>query len=127
MVLNATGCEQGGKLTVTMNYAQPLPQGAQLWKWGRTSDRQEKHWYRVPSDVNGQVVRFELRDGGLGDDDLVADGNIADPTALVVPQAAGATATPVPTLSAWGLLALMLSFLPFLRRTSLGRSAKPRG
>ena len=127
MVLNATGCEQGGKLTVTMNYAQPLPQGAQLWKWGRTSDRQEKHWYRVPSDVNGQVVRFELRDGGLGDDDLVADGNIADPTALVVPQTAGATATPVPTLSAWGLLALMLSFLPFLRRTSLGRSAKPRG
>ena len=124
MVLNATGCELGGKLNVSMNYAQPLPQGAQLWKWGRTSDRQEKHWYRVPSEVSGQVVRFELHDGGLGDDDLVANGNIADPTALVVPPAAGATATPVPTLSAWGVLALALSFLPFLRHTSMARREK---
>lgn len=125
MVLNATGCDVGGKLSVTMNYAQPLPAGAQLWKWGRTADMQEKHWYRVPSEVTGQMVRFELQDGGLGDDDLVADGNIVDPTALVVPQAvATTTATPVPTLSAWGLLALALSFLPFLRNTSFARREK---
>ncbi len=120
LVLNAAGCDKGGSLTVSMQYAQTLPEGAELWKWGRTQDNQTRHWYRVPSTVSGQTVSFELRDGGLGDDDLQADGNIADPSALVVPQSVTppiqGKATPVPTLNAWGLLMLALGFLPFARR-----------
>ncbi|QIL79311.1 ExeM/NucH family extracellular endonuclease [Diaphorobacter sp. HDW4A] len=115
LVLNATGCDAGGVLTVTMNYSKPLPEGAELWKWGRTSDNTSKHWYRVPSTVSGQTVSFTLQDGGLGDDDLKADGNIADPTALVAPQAVTppAATVAVPVLNAWGLLMLALSFLSF--------------
>ncbi|MPN47050.1 hypothetical protein SDC9_194650 [bioreactor metagenome] len=98
-----------------MNYGKPLPAGTELWKWGRTADNQNPHWYRIPSTVKGQVVNFELQDGGPGDDDLTKDGQIADPTALVTPKAVPPTgdAVAVPTLSAWGLLALALSFLPF--------------
>ncbi|QIL72492.1 ExeM/NucH family extracellular endonuclease [Diaphorobacter sp. HDW4B] len=115
LVLNAKGCDAGGALTVTMNYSQPLPERAELWKWGRTADNQTKHWYRVPYKVTGQTVSFELKDGGLGDDDLKADGNIADPTALVAPQAVvpPAATVAVPVMNIWGLLLLGLSFLPF--------------
>ncbi|MBF5005677.1 ExeM/NucH family extracellular endonuclease [Diaphorobacter caeni] len=115
LVLNAAGCDAGGSLTVSMNYSQPLPEGAELWKWGRTADNTAKHWYRVPYKVSGQTVSFTLQDGGLGDDDLKADGNIADPTALVAPQAvtpSGATVA-VPVMNVWGLVLLALSFLPF--------------
>ena len=65
--------------------------------------------------MTGQTVSFELKDGGLGDDDLKRDGNIADPTALVAPQAVvpPVATVAVPVLNAWGLVLLGLSFLPF--------------
>lgn len=117
LTLNATGCDKGGTLTVKMTYADALPKGTEYWKWGRTADNGNKHWYRIPATVAGNVVTFALKDGGLGDDDLVENGNIADPTALVLPKATTPT-TPadtvaVPALNAWGLLMLALSFLPF--------------
>ncbi|WP_264293886.1 ExeM/NucH family extracellular endonuclease [Diaphorobacter aerolatus] len=115
LALTAAGCDVGGALTVTMNYSQPLPQNAELWKWGRTADNLNKHWYRIPHKITGQTVSFELRDGGLGDDDLKADGNITDPTAIVAPGAVPpvANAVSVPVMNLWGLLTLSLSFLSF--------------
>ncbi|XAH22102.1 ExeM/NucH family extracellular endonuclease [Xylophilus sp. GW821-FHT01B05] len=110
--LNTDGCDTGAVVTVKLTYPSPLPAGAEYWKWGPTTDNVAPHWYRIPATLDGNVITFVLRDGGLGDDDMSANGRIVDPSALVVPAAAavgGGTATAVPTLSEWGLILLSLS------------------
>ena len=61
-----------------------------------------------------------LRDGGLGDDDLLANGRVEDPSALVLPAAVGGgTPAAIPSLSEWAvaLLSLMMGGLAIrLRR-----------
>ena len=59
---------------------------------------------------------FTITDGGLGDDDLAADGDIVDQGGPGVPGA-GDGATGIPTLSEWGLLlfAALLGLLGFRR------------
>jgi len=118
--LRTDGCDTGAVVTVKLTYPETLPANAEYWKWGRTADNTTPHWYRIPATLEGNVVTFVLRDGGLGDDDLSANGRIVDPSALVVPAVAavGGTATAIPTLSEWGLLLLSLSIglLAYQRR-----------
>lgn len=119
--LNTDGCDAGALVTVKLTYPSDLPSGAEYWKWGRTSDNTAQHWYRIPATLQGRVVSFVLRDGGLGDDDLVANGRVEDPSALVVPAAAVGDGTPaaIPSLSEWAvaLLSLMMGGLAIrLRR-----------
>ncbi|SOE35374.1 hypothetical protein SAMN05216519_1356 [Delftia acidovorans] len=118
--LNIDGCDAGALVTVRLTYPNDLPSGAEYWKWGRTADNTTQHWYRIPATLQGRVVSFVLRDGGLGDDDLLANGRVEDPSALVLPAAVGGgTPAAIPSLSEWAvaLLSLMMGGLAIrLRR-----------
>ena len=63
----------------------------------------------------GNVVTFTITDGGLGDDDLQANGTIVDQGGPGFPVSASALQTP--TLSQWALIALALLMLGFAWRT----------
>ena len=103
----ATGCDTGGTATLVLTYPEPLPPQAQYWKWGRTQERREPHWFVLPSTVQGNTMTVSIQDGGLGDDDLEANGTITDPAGPAWPLAVGAgTVQPVPTLGEWARLLL---------------------
>jgi hypothetical protein len=59
----------------------------------------------LPAVISGNTVTFSITDGGLGDDDLPANGVIVDQGGPGVPSI-----TAIPTLSEWALafLALLL-------------------
>jgi hypothetical protein len=72
---NITGLSHGAKAYVTIT----LPTGAaptQYWKYHAN----EGGWVQVPMTVVGppNVIRITLQDGGVGDDDLTANGTIVD-------------------------------------------------
>jgi hypothetical protein len=96
-----TNAQCAGTVTLTLTYPQPLPPQTRYWKWGPTADQPAAHWYTVPAMVNGRTVTYSVVDGGLGDDDLSANGTIADPGGPAV------AADSVPTLS--GLLTAALA------------------
>lgn len=107
--LNTDGCDAGALVTVRLTYPDDLPSGAEYWKWGRTADNTAQHWYRIPATLQGRIVSFVLRDGGLGDDDLLANGRVEDPSALVLPAAVvGGTPAAIPSLSEWAVALLSL-------------------
>ncbi|MFD1709693.1 ExeM/NucH family extracellular endonuclease [Ottowia sp. GY511] len=122
--LRTQNCDQGAMVTVKLSFPGALPAGAEYWKWGKSADNTSAHWYPLPASIQGNMVTFALRDGGLGDDDLRVDGNIVDPGALVV--AADVGPTPVPTLGQWALL-LLAVFLTGLARGGLAGDARRRG
>jgi hypothetical protein len=62
------------------------------------------HWYQLPVTVRDNVVTFSIIDGGLGDDDMTANGSIVDPGGL------GVGSQPIPTLSQSTLVLLGLLF-----------------
>ena len=90
-----------GTLTLTLTYPNLLPPGTRYWKYGPTADDPTPHWYVLPATLNGNTAIITITDGGLGDDDLVADGDIEDQGGPGVP---GAGATGIPTLGEWALL-----------------------
>jgi hypothetical protein len=69
------------------------------------------------SNVSGSIATFTISDGGVGDDDLAANGTIVDPSGVTVSTEAAAA---VPTLSQWGQV--MLSALMFLIMVWVQRS-----
>ncbi|MDO5624726.1 MAG: ExeM/NucH family extracellular endonuclease, partial [Pseudomonadota bacterium] len=111
--LGTEGCDTGALVTVTLHFPADLPANAEYWKWGRTADNATARWYLLPATVNGRTVTFALRDGGLGDDDMQADGRITDPGGLFVPIATGGPGgtgpAAVPTLSQWALMLMALA------------------
>jgi len=74
------------------------------------------HWYILPASIAGNTATFTITDGGLGDDDLAANGSIVDQGGPGAPGA-GDGAPGIPTLSTWGLLLLsaLLGLLGFRR------------
>ena len=101
-------CAPGGTATLTLTYPSALPAGTVYWKYGPTPSNASPTWYRMPATITGNTATFTITDGGLGDDDLAANGAIVDqggPGVPGVPGGAGATA--IPTLSEWAMLALM--------------------
>lgn len=63
------------------------------------------HWYQMPpaqAAIAGNTVTLTITDGGVGDDDLAANGVIVDQGGSGV--LGGATS--IPTLSEWALLML---------------------
>ena len=123
LALSLQDCTQGAMVTVQLNFADVLPVDAEYWKWGKRVGNTNAHWYALPASVQGNSVTFVLRDGGLGDDDLLRDGKILDPGAVVVGPLA---ATPVPTLGQWALLALAM-LLTALARGHLSGAARRCG
>ena len=107
------GCTAGSTITMTITWPSPLPASTQYWKYGPTPTDPAPHWYVLPATIAGNVTTFTITDGGLGDDDLAANGTIVDQGG---PGFAGA-ATEVPTLSEWAmiLLALMLGWVGMRR------------
>lgn len=109
-----TACTPGSVLAFTITYPTVLPPGTQYWKFGRTPGggaNDTPHWYVLPAVISGNTVTFSITDGGLGDDDLLADGTVVDPGgpgALAVHDA-----TAVPTLNEWALALLSLLLFVF--------------
>jgi uncharacterized repeat protein (TIGR02543 family) len=85
--MTVQGCTPGQtQLNVKLVYPAALPPGTQYWKYGKTAATPSDHWYVLPSAViSGNTVNFSITDGGLGDDDLTADGSITDPGAAGSP------------------------------------------
>ena len=99
--LSIEGCPDGATVTLTVTYPEPLPVDTTFWKYGPTSDDASPHWYEItPTSIVGATVTYTITDGGLGDDDLTANGTILDPAGP------GVTATAVPTMPAMVSVAL---------------------
>ena len=75
------GCTAGETtLTLTLVYPGQIPPGAKFWKYGQTITNPTAHWYVMDGAViAGNTVTYTVRDGGFGDDDLTANGEITDP------------------------------------------------
>lgn len=74
------GLTNGQTVTVTITLPSAVPEGTQYWKYGPTLDDHTDHWYQLPvgSDDGDNVITITLVDGGLGDDDLIANAVIID-------------------------------------------------
>ena len=98
----------GSSATITITYPNALPPGTVYWKYGPSPDGNNcigaacttPHWYQFPAVIAGNTVTLTITDGGLGDDDLMANGTIVDQGGPGVPP------TVVPTLNEWGLILL---------------------
>lgn len=71
-------CAVGSTITVTVTYPQALPYGTRYWKFGPTASNAAAHWYTIPATIQGNKITFTIVDGGLGDDDLTANGVVVD-------------------------------------------------
>ncbi|WP_139019186.1 IPTL-CTERM sorting domain-containing protein [Acidovorax radicis] len=109
-------CTPGATVRITTTWPQPV---AGFTKYGKASSGASSASFFAPKNlaINGHTVSFDLTDGQLGDDDWAPNGVMVDP---VIPLAAAALATAIPTLNEWVLLlataALAAMALPGLRR-----------
>lgn len=113
-------CTPGSTITMTVTWPTVLQPGTKYYKYGPTSATPSPHWYVLPATVSGNTTTFTITDGGLGDDDLTANGAIVDQGGPGAP-AAPVAPMPVPTLSQWALILLSLLLLAAGAR-SMGRS-----
>ncbi len=106
------GCGAGATATVQVTFPQALAPGSQYWKYGPTPGPVAAHWYALAAGVPNNLVMttttatFTITDGGLGDDDLLANGEIVDQGGPGFVAAPVAEAIQVPTLNELGLLLL---------------------
>jgi hypothetical protein len=115
--VRSTGCNTGAALKLNVTMPQPLPAGAQYWKYGPTAANPAPHWYAFKEGftvVSANSYTLEIQDGGLGDDDLQANGVVVDPGGLMVlaPSA-------IPVWNFWGLAGtstLLLMAMAWVRR-----------
>ncbi len=73
---NVTGLTQGQTVVVTITLPDNVPVGTEYWKYHAA----EGGWIRIPmgSDDGDNILTITLVDGGLGDDDGIANGVIVD-------------------------------------------------
>lgn len=110
VALSLDDCALGESVQVSVEYPGDLPENGQYWKFGATPDDPTPHWYQLPATISGDTVSFVLTDGGSGDDDLTANGQISDPGGIAI-QAISGVPVEVPTLNSrmlWLLAAMML-------------------
>jgi len=73
---NITGLTPGETVTVSIDFPQNIPTTAQYWKY-----HTPQGWYQLPtmgSNDGDNIITIQLTDGGIGDDDGVANGVIVD-------------------------------------------------
>lgn len=118
-----TGCEVGSTITIELTYPSAIPAGAQYWKYGPQPGKTPS-WYVYPATVGTNTITYTVTDGQTGDDDLAANGSIADPGGFGVAEAS-AGAVPVPSQSEGmlALLALLLAALAWQQTPRRSRSA----
>ena len=110
---SVSGCT--GSITMTVNFPTAFSPNEKYWKYGPTSAQQSAHWYTLGAGNNislsGHTATFTIADGGLGDDDLSANGTIVDAggpgVTAVSPGGNGGPAT-VPVLSDWAIVLLIV-------------------
>lgn len=73
---NIMGLTPGQTVVVTITLPNNVPVGTEYWKYHAS----EGGWIEIPmgSDNGDNIITITLVDGGLGDDDLTADGVITD-------------------------------------------------
>ena len=100
-----TTCAPGGTITLVVTYPSPITEAA-YWKYGPTPTNPSPHWYTLPATISGNTATFSITDGGLGDDDRVANGIVVDQGGPGI-----AVVAIVPALSAAALTALAFVLL----------------
>ena len=72
---NITGLSDGETVNVTINFPQDIPTTTEYWKY-----HTPEGWYQIPMGSNDgdHIITIQLTDGGLGDDDGIANGVIVD-------------------------------------------------
>jgi len=120
LALTLAGGTPGASANVTVRYTQPVPPGAVYLKYGASPEGlgctgaaacAAAHWYALPGAAiapDGLSVTFTLTDGGAGDSDGNADGQIADPGLPALLAAAPTGAQAIPALGPWALVLLSL-------------------
>ncbi len=95
---NIFGLTPGDTVTVTLTMPSAIPVGTQYWKYGPTSSNPGGEWYQITmgDDDGDNVITIPLTDGGLGDDDLTANGVIVDQGGPGSPPVPTPTPTPAP-------------------------------
>ena len=85
---NIIGITPGDAVTITLEFPDNLPVDAEYWKYGKTQSDPTDHWYEIfVGDNDGDnVITITLTDGGLGDDDLTANGVIVDDGGPSIPS-----------------------------------------
>ena len=101
------GCAPAGAtLAFTIVYPQSLPPGTGAIPDGPTALTPAPHWNPLPATIVGNTVTFSITDGGLGDDDLAANGVIVDQGGPGIPAGSGPPMLNTSMLSEWSLLGL---------------------
>ena len=119
-----TGCTVGGNVDMVFYFHGLTEQPDALRKYGKTpTSPSTAVWYTMPNTtiqpvtIDGKTVykvSYTITDGGLGDDDLTANGTIIDPVGAALAPAGGAvngsgsSVKPIPTLSEWTQYLLIL-------------------
>jgi parallel beta-helix repeat protein len=120
-----TGLTPGQSVTLTITLPSPIPIGSLWWKVNTTAGNNT--WYSLPigDDDGDSVITITLTDGGLGDNDGVANGVIVDPGGVGMPKEVVA----VPILTPLGLIALVGLLTLIATNTILRRKRrkKPKG
>ena len=122
-------CQLGEAVQVAVTF--PDLTGMTARKFGPTPNSPSQSVWYLPDGlvVTGNTLTYTVTDGGLGDDNFVADGAINDPI-IPVPAATTppevTTPTPVPSLSQWSAALLSVILLVMAGRGNLARKTKTR-
>ncbi len=71
----------GGTAAIILTYPDALPQNIVYWKYGPQTAGGAYSWYQFPNftvSADRKQITLTLTDGALGDDDMLANGTIAD-------------------------------------------------
>ena len=105
---NITGLTPGQNVTLIITFPSDIPTTGQYWKYGPNgsiNNPQPERWYQITMGSNDgdNIITIQLTDGGIGDDDGVANGVIVDQGGPGIPTAVAR----VPTLTPIGIIALV--------------------
>ena len=98
-------CTPGSTVTLVITYPSSVV-GLQYYKYGPTPGNTTPHWYVMPATAAANTMTFSITDGGLGDDDLTANGTIVDQGGPGTGTPGGAE--PIPTMSEWMMILMGL-------------------
>jgi hypothetical protein len=83
---NITGIPVGGTINVVITFPSGIPEGGKTYKVNK-----DGFYEFTKVSINGDTVTLTLTDGGDGDHDGVADGNISDPIGIGAPTVSGSS------------------------------------
>ncbi|MCK4476272.1 MAG: VWA domain-containing protein [Methanophagales archaeon] len=88
---NITGLNPNQTVNITIAFPQDIPTTAQYWKYGpneSVNNPQPERWYQISMGSNDgdNIITIKLTDGGIGDDDGVANGIIVDQGGPGIPR-----------------------------------------